>query len=187
MRLRASLALACCLCAPALALAQQPPKLAAGTPQTPAQVYGKLLSMYEKQFIDVAEAMPEDKFAFAPPASLGEFKGARTFAAQLKHVTETNEYFFHDPAKPLVDNRAAIEKLKTRAEIIAALKQSFVQAHAFVDAITPENAYVTTDAGGTRAGMASFGIAHFMDHYGQLALYLRMNGIVPPASRGGGM
>ncbi len=53
-----------------------------------------------------------------------------------------------------------------------------------VDAITPENAFITT-AYGTRAGMAAFGIAHFMDHYGQLVEYLRMNGIVPPASRGG--
>jgi hypothetical protein len=40
-------------------------------------------------------------------------------------------------------------------------------------------------ANGTRAGMAAFGIAHFMDHYGQMVEYLRMNGIVPPASRGG--
>lgn len=187
MRLRATLALASCLCVPALALAQEQPKPAAGTQQPPAQVYGKLLSMLEKEFVDAAEAMPEDKFAFAPPASLGEFKGARTFADQLKHVTEANGYFFHDPAKPMVDNRADIEKLKTKAEIIAALKQSFADAHASVDAITPENAFVTTAAGGTRAGMAAFGIAHFMDHYGQLALYLRMNGIVPPASRGGGM
>jgi hypothetical protein len=37
---------------------------------------------------------------------------------------------------------------------------------------------------GTRAGMAAFGVAHLMDHYGQLVIYLRMNGIVPPASRG---
>jgi hypothetical protein len=53
-----------------------------------------------------------------------------------------------------------------------------------VDSITPENAFVTT-ASGTRAGMASFGMTHLMDHYGQLVVYLRMNGIVPPASRGG--
>ena len=49
--------------------------------------------------------------------------------------------------------------------------------------ITPENAFVMT-ANGTRGGMSSFGIAHLMDHYGQMVVYLRMNGIVPPASRG---
>jgi hypothetical protein len=187
MRIAASLALACCLAAPALAAAQDAPKPAVGTPQAPAQVYNKLLSMMEKQFVDAAEAMPEDKFDFAPPTTAGEFKGVRSFSGQLKHIVEANGYFFHDPTKPMVDNRADVEKLKTRAEIIAALKQSFADAHAYMDTITPENAFLTTGSGGTRAGMASFGIAHLMDHYGQLVVYLRMNSIIPPASRGGGM
>jgi uncharacterized damage-inducible protein DinB len=130
--------------------------------------------------------MPEDKFNFAPAPTMGEFKGVRSFGDQVKHVAETNWYFFHDPTKPMVDNRADIEKLKTKAEIVQALKDSFVQAHAYVDAITAENAFVMTEHG-TRAGMAAFGVAHLMDHYGQLVVYLRMNGIVPPASRGGNM
>jgi uncharacterized damage-inducible protein DinB len=137
----------------------------------------------EQEFVSAAEAMPEDKYNFAPPVTAGEFKGVRTFGEQVKHVAEANAYFFHDPSKPMVDNRADFEKLKTKAEIVKALKDSFVQAHAYVDSITPENAYVMT-ANGTRAGMAAFGIAHFMDHYGQICVYLRMNGIVPPASRG---
>jgi uncharacterized damage-inducible protein DinB len=97
-------------------------------------------------------------------------------------VAEANTYFFHDPSKPMVDNRADFEKLKTKAEILKALKESFVMAHAYVDAITPDNAFVQT-SNGTRAGMATFGISHMMDHYGQIVVYLRMNGIVPPASR----
>jgi uncharacterized damage-inducible protein DinB len=186
--------LGCCLLAAssALALAQAvapaapaaPAKPAVGAPIPPAQVYGKLLSRMEKEFVDAAEAMPEDKYDFAPPATLGEFKGVRTFSEQLKHVAETNAYFFHDPTKPMVDNSAEIDKLKTKADIVKALKDSFAMAHAYVDSITPENAFVQT-ANGTRAGMATFGIAHFMDHYGQMVEYLRMNGIVPPASRGG--
>jgi len=160
-----------------------PAKPAVGTVIAPAQVYGKLLSQLEQGFVGAAEAMPEDKYDFAPPATAGEFKGVRTFGEEVKHVAEANAYFFHDPTKPLVDNRADFEKLKTKAEIVKALKDSFVQAHAYVDAITPENAFVMT-ANGTRGGMAAFGIAHFMDHYGQMVEYLRMNGIVPPASRG---
>ena len=65
-----------------------------------------------------------------------------------------------------------------------ALKDSFTQAHTYVDGITPENAFIQT-SNGTRGGQAAFGIAHFMDHYGQMVEYLRMNGIVPPASRRG--
>ena len=80
----------------------------------------------------------------------------------------------------------AMEKLTKKAEIVQALKDSFSQAHTFVGGITAENAFVATEHG-TRAGMAAFGLAHMMDHYGQMVVYLRMNGIVPPASRGNGM
>jgi hypothetical protein len=166
--------------------AAPPAKPAVGTEIPPAQVYGKLLSGMEQEFVAAAEAMPEDKYNFAPTTAIGEFKGVRTFGDQIKHVAEANAYFFHDPSKPMVDNRADFEKLSGKAEILKALKDSFVQAHAYVDGITPENAFVMT-ANGTRAGQAAFGLAHFMDHYGQIVEYLRMNGIVPPASRGGSM
>jgi hypothetical protein len=183
-------AVACCLLAsvPTLPQAQAaaPAKPAIGTPIPPAQSYGKLLSGLEQEFVGAAEAMPEEKYNFAPSAAQGEFKGVRTFADQIKHVTEANTYFFHDPTQPMVDTRPDIEKLKTKAEIVKALKDSFAQAHAYVDAITPENAFVMT-ANGTRGGTAAFGMAHLMDHYGQMVIYLRMNGIVPPASRGGSM
>jgi uncharacterized damage-inducible protein DinB len=180
-------ALGCCLLAVAstvaFAQATAPAKPAVGTQMTPAATYEKLLAGVEKEFVDAAEAMPDDKYNFAPPASAGEFKGVRTFGDQVKHVTQANTYFFHDPAKPMVDNRADIEKLKTKAEIVKALKDSIAQAHAFIAGITPENAFVWT-GNGTRGGMSALGIAHMMDHYGQMVEYLRMNGIVPPASRG---
>jgi uncharacterized damage-inducible protein DinB len=162
-----------------------PAKPAVGTVVTPAATYGKLLGMLSKEFVDAAEAMPEDKFGFAPPVSAGDFKGVRSFGEQVKHVAEANWYFFGGPTAE-ADSKAkhdAIEKLTTKAEIVQALKDSLTQANTFVDGITAENAFVMT-ASGTRGGMAAFGIAHMMDHYGQLAVYLRMNGIVPPASRG---
>ena len=181
--------LLCCAfaAAPALALAQAaaPAKPAVGTQMTPAVTYDKLLSGMEKEFVDAAEAMPDDKFDFAPPTSAGDFKGVRTFGAQVKHVAEANYYFFGGSMSE-ADRKAksdAIEKLTSKADIIQALKDSFTQAHTFIDGITPENAFVMTDHG-TRGGMAAFGIAHLMDHYGQMVVYLRMNGIVPPASRG---
>ena len=131
--------------------------------------------------------MPEDKFNFAPPATAGDFKGVRSFGAQVKHVTEANYFFFGSGKMSQADAKAAqdaIEKLTSKADIIDALKKSLTQAHTFVNGITADNAFVMTD-NGTRGGMASFGIAHMMDHYGQMVVYLRMNGIVPPASRGG--
>lgn len=155
-------------------------KPAVGTVMTPAATYGKLLGTLEKEFVDAVEAMPEDKFNFAP--TTGEFKGVRSFAGQVKHVAEANWYFFgsEDMSKAKHDT---IDKLTTKADIVQALNDSLTQAHSFIDGITAENAFTMTDHG-TRGGMAAFGIAHMMDHYGQLAVYLRMNGIVPPASRG---
>ncbi len=175
----------CCLLAvtPHLAHSQmKPAKPAVGSMVPPAEIYGKLLSGIEAEFVGAAEAMPADKYDFAPPTTYGEFKGVRTFGEEVKHVIEANEYYLHDPSTPLKDNRAEIAKLKSKDEIIAALKATFVQAHKLVDGITPQNAFVMTDSG-TRAGMASMGIAHMLDHYGQMVEYLRMNGIVPPASR----
>ena len=179
---------ACCLLAFALTLGHAQgagAKPAVGTVMTPAATYGKLLDGMSKEFVDAAEAMPEDKFNFAPPESAGDFKGVRSFGEQVKHVSEANWYFFGGSMTE-ADSKAkhdAIEKLSSKAEIIQALKDSLVQAHAFIDGTTAQNAFVMT-ANGTRGGMAAFGIAHMMDHYGQLVVYLRMNGIVPPASRG---
>lgn len=181
--------LACCVLAAATTVssAQAPSKPAPGTHMTPAATYGKLLGMLEKEFVDAVEAMPEDKFNFAPPESAGDFKGVRSFSAQVKHVTGSSYYFFGGTAMTQDAVKAkeeSVEKLTSKAEIVQALKDSLKNAHSFIDGMTAENAYVTMPNGNTRAGMASFGIAHMMDHYGQLVVYLRMNGIVPPASRG---
>ena len=185
--------LLCCAVAAATSLAfaqdsAKPAKPAVGTAVAPSETYGKLLSGMEKEFVEAAEAMPEDKFDFAPAATAGDFKGVRTFGGQVKHVAEANYYFFGGNMSE-ADMKAksdAIEKLHSKAEIIQALKDSLAQAHTYVSGITAENAFVTTEHG-TRGGMTSFGLAHMMDHYGQMVVYLRMNGIVPPASRGSGM
>jgi len=188
-RTMTGLVLGCaCAAGPILAFAQdsaaaKPAKPAVGTPVPPSEAYGKLLSLMEKEFVSAAEAMPDEKFDFAP--SSGEFKGVRSFGAQVKHVAEDNYYFYRGNLSD-ADMKAkqdGIEKLTSKAEIIQALKDSFGQAHSVVSVITSENAFVTTEHG-TRGAMAAFGLAHIMDHYGQMAVYLRMNGIVPPASRG---
>jgi uncharacterized damage-inducible protein DinB len=185
--------LLCCAitAAPAFASAQdsapaKPAKPAVGTVMSPSETYAKLLGLLEQEFVSAAEAMPEDKFDFAPPASAGDFKGVRSFGAQVKHVAEANYYFFGGNMSE-ADMKAksdAIEKLTTKADIVQALKDSLTQAHNYVNGITAQNVFVMTEHG-TRGGMASFGIAHMMDHYGQMVVYLRMNSIIPPASRGG--
>jgi DinB family protein len=76
---------------------------------------------------------------------------------------------------------------KSKAEIMRYLRQSFTQVNEVFAKMTPGNAL---DAAGgryggpsTRLGLATLAVWHASDHYGQLVVYLRMNGIVPPASR----
>ncbi|HTJ30838.1 MAG TPA: DinB family protein [Acidobacteriaceae bacterium] len=180
--------LGCCLLAAvstnvnAQAKSDAPPP---GTHVSPAASYDKLLSGMEKEFVDAAEAMPADKYNFKPSVPGGSFDGVRSFGEEVKHVAEANYYFFHDPDAPMsemAEGRKKIEALKSKDEIVQALKDSFVVAHTYISKITDANDFVMTK-NGTRGGQAAFGIAHFMDHYGQICVYLRMNGIIPPASR----
>ena len=166
-----------CLLASSALRAQSPQKM------DPAKVLDHLLGNYEHEMVPLAEAMPADKYNFAPIN--GEFKGVRTFAEQVKHIAGANYFYFGSIAntKPAMPKMA---DLKTKDQIVQALKNSFAYGHQVIATITPENAFDTIGSEGnarTRAGTAAAAVAHGFDHYGQLVEYLRMNGIVPPASR----
>ena len=160
----------------------QPAQGSMGSMASPADVFGKMLTNQEHEFVDAADAMPADKFNYAPTA--GEFKGVRTFASQIKHVTEANYGFFEGWNVPNGKTEADIEKLTTKPEIMQALRDSFAYEHAAMNMITAQNGFQQMgERKSTRVGTAAYALAHTMDHYGQMVEYLRMNGIVPPASR----
>jgi uncharacterized damage-inducible protein DinB len=143
-------------------------------------IFEKQLAGEQGEVESLVDAMPADKFNFAPTS--GEFKGVRTFAEQAKHLTEANYGFFHDFGIAGGKTRAQIEALSSKSDIEQALKASFVYAHQGLATITADNAF-TPMGDGSRAATAVAYLAHIMDHYGQMVVYLRMNGIVPPASR----
>jgi hypothetical protein len=159
---------------------------------TIASVVDREISNIEKQVLDVADAMPESKFGFSPE-SLNipgdDFKGVRTFAVQLKHVASSNYFIWsHLTGDKLPDGLKdgnGPQSVKTKAEIIQFLKDSFDLGHKAAATLTPENMLQAAEgSASTRLHLAEFGVAHAFDHYGQMVEYLRMNGIVPPASRG---
>jgi len=158
--------------------------------RTVAQVLDGSVKNVEHEFVPAAEAMPEDKFGFAPTD--GMFKGVRTFGQQIKHVAAVN--YIYGAAilgeKPPVDvgDENGPASIKTQAEIISFLKDSFTYVHKAVQTINETNLVepVKSPFGEgtvTRLGLATSVAAHCFDHYGQMVEYLRMNGIVPPASR----
>ena len=161
-------------------------------PATLASTLDREISGVEKQIVELAEAMPEDKYNFSPeslniPGS--DFKGVRTFAVQVKHVAASN-YFIWSPLtgdkvpESIKDGNGPAD-VKTKADIIKFLKDSFALGHKAAATLTTQNMLQTAEhSKSPRLYLATFAVAHAYDHYGQMVEYLRMNGIVPPASRG---
>jgi uncharacterized damage-inducible protein DinB len=166
---------------------------AVGTIATPAEAFDSQLSAIESEMMSAFKAMPADKFDFAPsqaifvPAQKTEFATVRTFAQQATHVAMANYFFYGivSGLKPDVDVQG-LSKLTKKDDVVAALAGSFAFAHKAIATVTPANAFevVKSPEPGllTRGTLAAFGVAHAFDHYGQIVEYLRMNGIVPPAS-----
>ena len=162
----------------------------AATMVSPASAYDASLTLFEKECVAVAKAMPADKYDFSP-ASLkiagAKFEGVRTFAEQVKHLAQANYYFYGvaGAMKPDVDMKT-VGAFKTKDEIVAALEASFVFAHKAIATLNVGNAFEPikpVDELTTRGSLAAFAVAHGFDHYGQMVEYLRMNGILPPGSK----
>jgi uncharacterized damage-inducible protein DinB len=193
------LLLSCCM-AGSTALAQQGGQGGQGGPP-PAPVAPTItstlqfqLAILERESESVAEAMPEDKYNFAPTD--GNFAGVRTFAQQVKHIATTNNRLFDSilgntpPAAP--DESIASngpDSIATKAQIVQYLKDSFALGHKAIATITADNAVtVLKDPAvgflNTRMALAMFACTHGMDHYGQMVEYLRDTGGTPPMSAG---
>ena len=175
-----------------MAAAQAP---AGSTPPKPTidRILNNQLRNAEKEFVDAADAMPEGKYNFAP--TQGEFKGVRTFGQQVRHVAATNYLIgaaILGEAKPPVDigqGESGPENLTSKADIMKFLKESFEYVHKAMSSVSSEEKFtgmIPSPFGPgqtTRGGMAVLEVGHCFDHYGQMVEYLRMNGIIPPASR----
>jgi uncharacterized damage-inducible protein DinB len=169
-----------------LAVAQAKPE----APRSVSEVMDRAVKSVEGEFVPAAEAMPEDKYSYAPTG--GEFKGVRTFAQQAKHVAAVN-YLVASAMlgeKPPVDpgGESGPDSIKSKAEIVKFLKDSFEYVHKAAGAINQNNQIEPIknpfgEGTATRLGMATLIVGHCFDHYGQMVVYLRSNGIVPPASR----
>lgn len=157
-----------------------------------SQVVDCWVTSEEKKLLDVAEAMPADKYAFAP--TNGEYKGTRTFAQQLKHAAADNyilgaAILRENPPADAGDETGP-DSLETKADVIEYVNDSFAYLHKAVANIDDMNAVIEISkispmprGTATRLGLAVEALIHGYNHYGQMVEYLRMNGIVPPASR----
>ena len=150
------------------------------------------LKSVQTQIVSAAEAMPAVKYGFAPTE--GEFKGVRTFGQQVKHLAATNHILAaaalgEEPPADAGDEQGP-ENVRTKSELLDYLNGSFAHLGKAIDAIGDSNAMVKSSpisplpaSKTTRLALIVEALIHSFDHYGQMVEYLRMNGVVPPASR----
>lgn len=150
------------------------------------------VKLARKLIVSAAEAMPADKYGFAP--SEGEFKGVRSFGQQLKHLAATNHILaaaaLNEEAPADAGDEMGPEAVRTKAEILEYLNASFAHLDRAVAAIGDRGIAVKTSpisplpaTAVTRLSLIDEALIHTFDHYGQMVEYLRMNGVVPPGSR----
>jgi uncharacterized damage-inducible protein DinB len=150
------------------------------------------LKSVETQIVSTADAMPAVKYGFAPTD--GEFKGVRTFGQQVKHLAATNHILAaaalgeEPPAE--AGDEAGPDAVRTKAEILDYLKASFTHLGKAIEAIGNKNEAARSSPISplkgpetTRLALTVEALIHAFNHCGQMVEYLRMNGVVPPASR----
>jgi hypothetical protein len=166
------------------------PVIAADAVPDARQLYDRQLTSTEREVVGLADAMPADKFDFAPTS--GNFKGVRTFGLQARHIAfEINcvAAAILGETVPSQEHDNGPDDLKTKEQIMKYLRDAFAHAHRAVGTLTNANLMETTtdpfNPKGKSPRVVSVGIFywHTYDHYGQMVEYLRMNGLVPPASR----
>jgi predicted HD phosphohydrolase len=119
-----------------------------------------------RTIVDAADAMPADKYGFAP--TNGEFANVRTFSKQVRHLAATNYIL----AAAALGERP-FDALERAARAIGD------------ERIPVASSPISPMQGGTatRTALIAEAMTHAYDHYGQMVVYLRMNGVIPPASR----
>ena len=162
---------------------------AADSALTIGQIHDRELSTLEHELVPLAEAMPADKYDFAP--TQGAFKGVRTFGQQMTHVASvmysiSGTVLGEKPPADVGTGENGPDSLKGKDAIVKYLKDAFVYSHKAMKSLTNQNFVEMVPAYGheaPRGQVASELVWHGFDHYGQAVVYARMNNIIPPASR----
>lgn len=158
---------------------------------TVAKIYDQPIRGAESEIVSLTEAMPAEHFSFAP--THGEFTGVRTFALQAKHLSAV----VYEVSAAMMGEKPPVEigkdengpaSVQSKEQIVKYMKDAFAYAHKAVATLTPANEaqMVKSPFGNgevSRGYLAGIVAWHSFDHYGQMVVYARMNGVVPPASR----
>jgi uncharacterized damage-inducible protein DinB len=144
----------------------------------------------ESDILSSAEAMPEDKFDFTPESldiKNSQFKGVRTFAGQIMHLATDNIFIWSaingDSVRADITDVNGPKNIKTKKDVIDYLKSSFAVGRKAVSTLTTKNAMEMVEFRWrklSKLDLAFYALTHANEHYGQMVIYLRMCGIIPP-------
>jgi hypothetical protein len=152
-------------------------------------MYQKQLDLVEHDLVSLAEAMPADKYDFRPAS--GAFEGVRTFGEQIRHaatmiyMTAAIVLEEKSPFGPGTNDNGP-DGVQGKAPIVEYLRNAIAYARTAMASLNEKNQLdpLRTYFGPQPRVAVAAGIAfHSYDHYGQLVVYARMNGVTPPASR----
>ena len=166
------------------ALAQEAKKAAPPKPApSPSEAVLESWNDVGRKLVAIAEDLPEDKYDYKPNPD------SRTFVAQLIHASGSM-YYFTDPVegkKPRYADDPKRDELKTKAQVVAFVKKSIADGQDKIKAKGDKGMMDVVDAGNgqmTPVYDLAYGlIEHSGEHYGQLVVYYRVAGLVPPESR----
>src|SRR5690349_5602360 len=146
----------------------------------------------ESDILATAEAMPADKYNFTPEnlsIKNSNLKGVRTFAGQIMHLATDNVLIWSaitgDPVRADITDVNGPQTIRSKADIIQYLKSSFEIGRKAMGALTNKNAMDMIEFRGrklSRLDLMFYALTHDNDHYGQMVIYLRMCGFLPPPS-----
>jgi uncharacterized damage-inducible protein DinB len=160
--------------------AAAPPVFAQGTSPS---VVKELVATWQRaatDIVDIAEAMPEEKYGYKPTPEIS------TFREQLVHVAGATQRYI-DTAKGTKSEAAHPHPTMPKAEVIALLKQTFQTAQGMLGSLTDAQLleqvkFPFGDRMVTRFTFWLQPLSFIRNHHGQLVVYLRLNGIVPPTT-----
>ena len=150
----------------------------------------RLFNKIESDILTSAEAMPEEKFNFTPESlniKNSELTGVRTFAGQIMHLATDNIRIWSaitgDPIRADIKDVNGPKTIRTKKDVIDYLKSSFAIGRKAISTLTDQNAMDMIEYGWRklpRLDLAFYALTHANEHYGQMAVYLRMCGVIPP-------
>jgi uncharacterized damage-inducible protein DinB len=144
-------------------------------------VVKEMLSRQEKNLVEAVEEMPADKFSFKPTPQ------QQTFAHLVMHMTEANNYLCAKASDAAEPKPQELKETDGKDKLVAALKASFDFCDSAMPKVSDAKLGDPIEVWGGRKATRAFAVIaltnDWADHYSTAAMYLRLNGLLPPTAQ----